>query len=73
MKKGASVREAVVEGMEDLKGLKGGFQAQVVIYATDKDGEFFVARRLKLEKPSYFWVWHDGMAAPEKREAEDLG
>jgi beta-aspartyl-peptidase (threonine type) len=73
MKKGASVRDAVAEGIEDLKALKGGFQAQVVIYATDKNGEFFVARRLKREQPSYFWVWHDGMPKPEQREAEYLG
>jgi beta-aspartyl-peptidase (threonine type) len=73
MKKGASVRDAVAEGMEDLRALKGGFQAQVVIYATDKNGEFFVARRLRRTEPSHFWVWHDGMVKPEQREAEWLG
>jgi L-asparaginase len=73
MKKGASVRDAVAEGMEDLSGLKGGYQGQVVIYAVDKDGDHFVARRLKNGDPCSYVVYHDGMSGFEKRVAEYIG
>ncbi len=76
MKKGASVRDAVAEGIDDLRALKGGYQGQVVIYAVDRYGEHFVARRFKESekplKPEYF-VYHDGMSDFEKREATYLG
>ncbi len=61
MKKGATVRDAVAEGMDDLKGLKGGYQGQVVIYALDKAGNHFVARRFKEGKMCQYLVWSDGM------------
>lgn len=73
MKKGASVREAVAEGIEDLSGLKGGYQGQVVIYAVDKDGEHFVAQRLQKGDPCSYLVYHDGMSGFERRLAEYVG
>jgi beta-aspartyl-peptidase (threonine type) len=75
MKKGASVRDAVAEGMEDLKGLKGGYQGQVVIYAVDKEGNYFVARRYEPRPPRYceYLVWCDGMEKFERKVAEFLG
>jgi L-asparaginase len=72
MKKGASVRDAVAEGIDDLKALKGGYQGQVVIYAIDKEGEHFVAQR-KAGAPYSYFVFHDGMSAFEKRDAAYLG
>ena len=69
MKKGASVRDAVAEGIDDLAGLKGGYQGQVVIYAVDKNGEHFVAQRLEKGDPCPYLVYHDGMSAFEKRTA----
>jgi len=71
MKKGASVRDAVAEGIDDLKALKGGYQGQVVIYAVDRTGEHFVARRKRDNQGAYF-VFHDGMNTFEKREATYL-
>ena len=70
------MRDAVAEGIDDLRALKGGYQGQVVIYAVDRYGEHFVARRFKESekplKPEYF-VYHDGMSDFEKREATYLG
>jgi beta-aspartyl-peptidase (threonine type) len=73
MKKGASVKDAVREGMEDLAALKGGFQGQVVIYAADKNGEYFIARRFKEGGQCMYYVWRDGMKEIEHRQAEYLG
>lgn len=73
MKKGASVRDAVAEGMEDLTALKGGYQGQVVIYAVDRNGEYFVARRLEEGPPCGYLVYHDGMTAFEQRLAAFIG
>lgn len=73
MKKGASVQEAVAEGIEDLAALKGGFQGQVVIYATDQDGQYFIARRFKEGGKCMYYVWRDGMREIEHCKAEYLG
>ena len=73
MKKGASVRDAVAEGIDDLTGLKGGYQGQVVIYAVDKDGEHFVAQRLQQGDPCGYLVYHDEMSTFEKRQATFVG
>jgi L-asparaginase len=78
MKKGASVREAVAEGMADLSALKGGYQGQVVIYAIDKNGEHCVARRLKEGRGREYIIFTDSIFASsgsnfEKRETEFLG
>jgi len=71
MKKGASVVEAVYEGLADLAALKGGIQGQVIVYAIDKKGSFFVGRRTRTSKPSYYLVWSDGMASFERREVNE--
>lgn len=73
MKKGASVTEAVAEGMEDLASLRGGFQGQVVIYAADKEGNYFIARRYKEGGSCMYYLWCDGMTEFEHRKAEYLG
>jgi L-asparaginase len=71
MKRGASVADAVREGLDDLRGLRGGFQGQVVIYATDRSGELFVARRLPTPPPSPYLVWHDELPSFERRHAHE--
>lgn len=73
MKKGASVRDAVAEGIDDLSALQGGFQGQVVIYAVDSIGQYCVARRDKHGAGCSYYVWCDGMSGAERREAEYLG
>jgi beta-aspartyl-peptidase (threonine type) len=73
MKKGASVKDAVAEGMEDLKALKGGFQGQVVIYAADSEGRYFIARRFNEGGKCMYYVWSDGMKEPQHQRAEYLG
>jgi L-asparaginase len=73
MKKGASVQDAVTEGLQDLRALKGGFQGQVVLYAVDKNGEHFVARRFEGGYECEYLFWTEGMKSYEKREAVFLG
>jgi L-asparaginase len=73
MKKGSTVREAVAEGIEDLAALKNGFQGQVVIYAVDKHGEHFVARRYKDGPPCEYLVWCEGDRESRKHEASFIG
>jgi L-asparaginase len=72
LKKGATVKEAVAEGMDDLKALKGGYQGQVVIYAIDKNGEHCVARRLKEGRGREYIIYTEAMSAFERRETEFL-
>lgn len=71
MKRGASVEDAVREGLDDLRGLQGGYQGQVVIYAADRSGELFVARRLPTATPSPYLVWHDGLPGFERHHAQE--
>jgi hypothetical protein len=59
--------------MEDLAGLKGGYEGQVVIYEGYKNGEHFVAQRLEKGDPCPYLVYHDGMSAFEKRTAAFIG
>lgn len=73
MKKGASVKEAVAEGMDDLRALKGGIQGQVTIYAFDNRGDYFVARRFKDKGKCRYLVYRDGMTDHVDAEAEWLG
>lgn len=57
MQKGSGVREAVAEGLMDLRVLKGGYQGQLVVFAVDKEGQLFVGKRLS-EGPrltALFW------------------
>jgi len=73
LKKGASVRDAVREGMEDLTGLKGGYQGQVVIYAIDKNGDYCVARRIKDTPGCEYLIFTDSLGKAERRKSEFLG
>lgn len=67
MKKGASVEEAVREGLDDLNGLKGGYLGQVFIYAFDKHGTPFVAQKVKSADDCGFLIYQQGMGQYERR------
>ena len=69
MKKGAGVRDACLEALDDLGHLKGGFLNSVVIHAVDRDGSPYVCC-MGLEKPAGFCFWKEGMEQVEMREAE---
>lgn len=69
MKKGAAVQDAVMEGIDDLNALRGGYQGQVVIYAMDRNGEHFVAQRLSKDNQCRYLLFHDGMDTFETRDA----
>jgi L-asparaginase / beta-aspartyl-peptidase len=70
MKKGATVREACLEAICDLGDLAGGFLGPLVIHAIDRQGESCVVATKELGRNSEYYVWRDGMAEPEKRQAE---
>lgn len=72
MKKGATAKEAVAEGMEDLSALKGGYQGQVVIYALDRDGQHCVARRIEKGNNCEYLIYRSQMKAFERKPAEYL-
>lgn len=60
MKKGATVKEACHEALNDLRALKGGHFGPVVIHALDALGNPYVlSTGNDGEVP--FWFWRDGM------------
>ena len=56
MKKGATVREACHEAVDDLRTLKGGYIGSVVIHAIDAQGNPYVLSTHADTTLSY-WVW----------------
>jgi len=69
MKKGASVRDACHEALDDLHHLKGGFLGSVVIYAVDRNGGPCVVCT-GLKAPARYRFWAEGMKEIEVRDAE---
>jgi L-asparaginase len=69
MKKGAGVREACREALDDLRHLKGGFLGSVVIHAVDRSGNPCVLCT-GLDAPAGYRFWAEGMGQIEEREAE---
>lgn len=67
MKKGATVREAVHEAVNDLRDLKGGYLGPVIIHALDRHGEPYVVTTGGDEGDSYC-LWREGMVAYEERQ-----
>ena len=63
---GAPVEAAVRAAGEDLLALRGGFLGEVVIHAIDPKGGHIVLT-VGADEPVGYWVWTDGMAAPERR------
>lgn len=60
LKNGASVTDACMEALGDLRALKGGYQGPVIVHAIDRAGEPGVAG-LRLNKELSYWYWREGM------------
>lgn len=71
MKKGAQVRDACLEAMDDLSNLRGGFLGSVVVHAVDRTGQPCVVCR-GLKSPARYRYWAAGLSSVETREAEVL-
>jgi L-asparaginase / beta-aspartyl-peptidase len=71
MKKGATVRDACLEALDDLRHLKGGFLGSVVIHAVDATGTPHVVC-VGMRQPAQYRWWADGMRNIEQRVAEDF-
>jgi beta-aspartyl-peptidase (threonine type) len=67
MKAGASVREACLEAVRDLRSLKGGYLGPVIIHAIDRHGESFVVSTGPVVKGLDYFRW--GGASVEQRRA----
>jgi L-asparaginase len=69
---GLGVAAAVREAAADLMGLRGEFLGEVVIHALDREGGHFVMT-VGADEAVGYWVWEDGMAAPERRVSAVFG
>jgi len=69
MKAGASVQEACLEAVRDLRSLKGGYLGPVIIHAIDRHGESFVVSTGPVVKGMDYFYWN-GAADVEPRRAE---
>jgi len=67
LSRGASLEEAVGEGLDDLRALEGGFLGPVVIHALDALGNVHVASTPGAEEHDDYWVW-----SAERGEIEHL-
>ncbi len=71
MKAGASVRDAVMEAVEDMRGLKGGLISRVTIHAIDTRGNHKVIA-VNGAGDNRYWLWEQGDAAPCSLLAEPV-
>ena len=69
MKMGMSVEEAVMEAVEDLRGLQGGLIQRLTLHAIDKNGNHKVIA-VNAEKQLTYWLWQEGDEAPHAAPAE---
>jgi L-asparaginase len=67
MKMGMSVEEACHEAVNDLWALRRDYRGGVTIHAIDAQGNFYVAAAGRDDVT--YWLWLEGMAAPECRQA----
>jgi len=68
MKMGMSVEEACHEAARDLRSLKREYRGGVTIHAIDASGQPYV---LAVDREDVtYWIWMEGMEAPERREAD---
>jgi beta-aspartyl-peptidase (threonine type) len=72
MKAGATVREACLEAVRDLRSLKGGFLGPVIIHAMDRHGSCFVVSTGPVVKGLDYFHWR-GAGEVESRRAEIAG
>jgi L-asparaginase / beta-aspartyl-peptidase len=73
MKAGASVREACLEAVRDLRSLKGGYLGPVIIHAMDRHGSTYVVSTGPVVKGLDYFYWDGKEADPEMRRAELAG
>jgi L-asparaginase len=71
MKRGASVADAVLEAVEDMRALKGGLINRVTIHAIDTRGGHKVVA-VNGTGGNVYWLW-EGSGAPVQRPAEAIG
>jgi L-asparaginase len=70
MKKGASIKDACFEAMEDLLALQGGELGPVVIHALDRNGNVFVLTSEELGEKSSYYYWAKGAKEIKHLQAE---
>lgn len=70
MKKGASVREACQEAMQDLLDLRDGYLGAVVVHAVDPQGNRCVTTTRDLGQKSSYYCWKPEMPEMEHGQAE---
>ena len=73
MKAGASVREACLEAVRDLRSLKGGYLGPVIIHAIDRRGSPCVVSTGPVVRGLDYHYWGGGTADVEPRRAEVAG
>jgi L-asparaginase len=73
MKAGASVREACLEAVRDLRSLKGGYLGPVVIHAIDRRGLPCVVSTGPVVKGLDYFYWDGRAGDVEPRRAEIAG
>jgi L-asparaginase len=73
MKAGASVREACLEAVRDLRSLKGGYLGPVIIHAIDRHGSPCVVSTGPVVRGLDYSYWGGGAAEVEPRRAEIAG
>lgn len=66
LKTGMTVEEACAEALNDLRALRRDFEGGVTLHALDAAGKPHVAT-IGPDGGLTYWVWQDGMAAPEER------
>ena len=67
IKKGATLKEACHEAIDDLRALKGGHLGPVVVHAIDTAGTPCVVG-MGLDK-THYWFWGEGVTGIERRNA----
>lgn len=71
MRLGHSLEDAVALAVEELRELKQGFLAGVVIHALDAKGNHKVVS-LNCEEQIRYWYWDESLPEPEHRFAEPI-
>ena len=70
MKKGATVTDAVMEAVDDMRALKTGLISRVTIHAIDpRGGHKTVA--VNGDGTNVYWLW-EGTGAPRRCPAESI-
>jgi L-asparaginase len=71
MKAGASVADAVMEAVDDMRRLKGGLIGRVTVHAIDTRGNHKVVA-VNGDGSNRYWLWQDGDPEPRSLPAEPV-